>query len=192
MSVHAKEHLSQIFPKLEVFLDSCSVENELKPSNVGVLEAVVKIVIGQMLSRKAAGTIFNRVKIILDSDPNLLCAKKEDLVALGVSNSKAKTIIGFAAMYSVNPDRFEGWPALSYQELQKEVDSIWGISTWTASMLAIFHFGSEDVFPYQDGTIKKALEKLQSHGVDLDPEEAKPYQSYLALYLWRFIDEKII
>jgi len=192
MTVKIRKKLVATYPEIEELLTSCSSIDKLKPREVNVLEAVVKIVIGQMLSRHAAETIFQRVKCLMIKDPSLLSINPEDFYLCGVSKQKTKAIMLFSEKYSANSSRFDKWSSISFEELSKEVELIWGISTWTASMLAIFYFAFEDVFPYKDGTIQRALEKLKERGIFIKPELATPYRSYLALYLWKFIDDELI
>lgn len=66
------------------------------------------------------------------------------------------------------------------------------MSDWTASILAIFHFGHEDVFPHNDGSINRALSKIGYVPENFDPLPAALYRSYLAMYLWSILDRNII
>ena len=65
---------------------------------------------------------------------------------------------------------------------------------WTASILALFYVGHEDVFPAGDGSLQRAITALQRIGTKrsrrykFDPERAQPFRSYLALYLWQALD----
>lgn len=186
-----QKYLINTYPKLEELFNAVETIPSLAPSSIPLEQAVVKIVIGQMLSRKAADTIYLRLSG-LTKNSNLYELSPEALLQAGVSNRKAKTITGFLKEYQKEKNRFNNWKNLEFNELSKEVNSIWGLSDWTASMLAIFHFANEDVFPYKDGTIKRALEKLEQEGIVLNIDLARPYSSYLALYLWRFIDSKVI
>jgi len=68
----------------------------------------------------------------------------------------------------------------------------WGLSNWSASILAIFYFGFEDVYPENDGSIRRVTRLLEQKGITFDPEQASPYRSYLALYLWEILDRKMI
>lgn len=192
MSAKIKIHILSIAPQLKPILDQCATIPRIKSKNDNVLDAVIKAVVGQMLSLAAANTIYNRINIARKADHSYTGLKEAELRACGVSQRKALTIIKFAELYSRDPQRFLNWENLSYDELRKEVNQIWGISDWTASMLAIFTFGLEDVFPERDGTIKRAIDRLEARGVVLVPDEFSPYRSYLALYLWAMIDDNLI
>ncbi|MEO2268719.1 hypothetical protein V1358_15525 [Pseudoalteromonas sp. YIC-656] len=193
MTEHIKRYIQKQYPNLIELTEECSSVEAIIPSEFNTITAVTKIIVGQMLSRKAAETIYSRVQSGLDkSKKDLHEITISELREAGVSQRKAQAITNFFKLYKTDPAKFNNWQHLDYQELYEQVSTIWGISSWTASMLAIFHYANEDVFPYSDGTIKRALERLQHRGINIDPSLAKPYRSYLALYLWKFIDEQII
>ncbi|AQM71145.1 hypothetical protein Vca1114GL_04728 [Vibrio campbellii] len=192
MSEIIRKHLMCTYPALAEHIQKCDVIEEKKPSDDKVLTILIQTVIGQMLSRKAAETIFNRVESRIQVVGQLGFLKEEDFTSCGVSKRKAKSILLLIERETIEPDYFESWRTLSYIELQNVINEFWGIGEWTASMLAIFHFGNHDVFPYKDGTIQRALSLLEAQGIKINPELASPYRSHLALYLWQMIDAKII
>ena len=110
----------------------------------------------------------------------------------GISNSKAKAIKLFAEQYFNDINRYENWRNLDSPGLFSEINKHWGLSHWSASMLAIFYFGFEDVYPVNDGSIKRITGLLEQKGITFEPEKAAPYRSYLALYLWEMLDRKMI
>ncbi|TPW11131.1 MAG: 3-methyladenine DNA glycosylase, partial [Halothiobacillaceae bacterium] len=67
-----------------------------------------------------------------------------------------------------------------------------GLSRWSASMLGIFYFAMEDIYPEIDGTIMRVQRLLQGRNIELNPEAVSPYRSYLALYLWKLLDEGLL
>lgn len=173
-------------------MQSCSDFQSIARREERVLIAVIRTVIGQMLSRKAAQKIFGRIELLMKDDPELAQVTVEDLLAAGASRSKAKTILNFAKCYAADRTRYDNWAKLSYEELQVEVCQMWGMSTWSASILAIFYFAHENVFPDQDGMIKKALKLLEARKIQIDPERCAPYKTYLAIFLWKLVDEDLI
>ena len=186
------KYLELAYPELAPTIKKSSPLKPLKAQNICILRAVTKVVIGQMLSRQAASTIFSRVEPMFEVDKTLRSFKPQDFRIHGVSGNKAKTILLFSELYFEQPERFKQWPNLSLIELQAEVQNIWGISDWTISMLALFYFGNKDVFPTKDGTINKVLKLLNDKKIKIEPEKAKPYRSYLALILWKIKDEGLI
>ncbi|WP_210472604.1 DNA-3-methyladenine glycosylase family protein [Vibrio crassostreae] len=187
----AKNHIYEVNAELVEYIEQVSIV-KIEPHDIDLVKVVSKIIVGQMLSRQAAETIFGRLEHLFNESSSLLGCEESDLTKHGVSRNKAKAILNFARMYSEDKARFDNWPNLSFGELRKESKDIWGISDWSLSILALFHFGHEDVFPDKDGTLKRALNRLEELGVNVDPDLSAPYRSYLALYLWKLIDEKVI
>mgnify|MGYP000320632535 CR=1 FL=1 len=50
------------YPNLSIYLANLSTVEQIEPNNSSVLSAISKIIIGQMLSRKSASTIFQRAE----------------------------------------------------------------------------------------------------------------------------------
>ncbi|MEA4886179.1 MAG: hypothetical protein VB063_05785 [Bacteroides graminisolvens] len=177
----------------ELFLNS-PVIKKITPSGLAVPAAITKIVIGQMLSRAAASTIFQRAANLADTlgtKPWLL--SKQNLISCGISSRKAETIIFFGTQYEQNMYDFEMWPSLEYEHLEKIICSFPGLGEWSTAILCLFHFGHEDIFPSTDGTIKRALRAIcDKYQFQLNPLLAKPYRSYLSLYLWQAIDLNLV
>ena len=106
-----------------------------------------------------------------------------------MSRGKIRSIHEFRDCYKKDRDRYERWRKLPFKELEEEVDSIWGISTWTAEMLAMFYFGHKDVFPSKDLAINRGVELICRH-IDsgFEPNEGAPYRTLLARCIWRSIE----
>lgn len=182
------------YPRCRELFSNSPLIQKIVPSGLAVPLAITKIVIGQMLSRPAASTIFQRavdLAVALGTEPWLL--SKQNLISCGMSNRKAETIIYFGAQYKLKLYDFEMWPNLEYEHLGKIICSFPGLGEWSTAILCLFHFGHEDVFPSTDGTIKRSLRAIgDKYRFELDPSLAKPYRSYLSLYLWQAIDLDII
>jgi DNA-3-methyladenine glycosylase II len=189
-----KKLIQNSYPELSKLLAAVEPVEPLVPLPITVLDAVSHIVIGQMLSRKATKTIINKaVKLSINKKlPGIACLPDTDLRNCGVSGRKSKTIHLFADHYHKNKQKIENWRNLSPENLYNEVNSHWGLSDWSASMLGIFYFGLEDIFPFEDGSIKKALKNLHSINIFINPHLVAPYKSYLALYLWKLLDSNMI
>ncbi|MCE8526862.1 DNA-3-methyladenine glycosylase 2 family protein [Ruegeria pomeroyi] len=186
------KYLREGYPKLRPMLDTVGPVELPKPKPVHLPEAVVTIITGQMLSNAAASAIVNRL-FQASSDcgaEELFAIPEENLLKCGLSRRKVKSIKEFGAVYCKEPDRYREWPALSYEDLREEVCRHWGLSDWTAEMLAIFHFGHEDVFPTADGTIKRAVSLVRLHlDPDFSPDNARPHRTALARALWASVDK---
>ena len=138
-----------------------------------------------MLSRKAASTIIHKAEILAaqEGKNEIALLSEKEIQSCGISSSKAKAIKLFAEQYFNDVNRYENWRNLESVRLFAEVNNHWGLSHWSASMLAIFYFGFEDVYPVNDGSIKRITGLLEQKGITFEPDKAAPYRSYLALYL---------
>lgn len=201
MTHEAKIYLAHTYPDHADLFELIPPVEQISGKTANVPEAVLRVVIGQMLSRAAARTIFDRVITTArmeQSEPWMLEASR--LKSCGLSSSKSKTIIEFRHKYLTHPAKYDRWPTLAHEVLQEEICEHWGMSYWTAGILSLFYFGNEDVFPKGDASLEKAIRKLTArcankkrHNIKvLDAEQASPYRSYLALYLWRALDSEFI
>jgi DNA-3-methyladenine glycosylase II len=180
-------------PELNKFIARVDPVEPLTTLNISVLDAVSHIVIGQMLSRKAAQTIINKtVKLSIEKKlPGIGSLSDSELRLCGLSRRKAKSIYLFADFYHKNRSEIENWRNLSEADLYTQVRQHWGLSDWSAAMLGIFYFGLEDIFPFGDGSIKRAIKILESINIPINPQLVAPYRSYLALYIWKFLDNNL-
>lgn len=153
--------------------------------------AVTEVVIGQMLSRQAAKTIFDRVVRAAEEQNLSECylLGEIQLKSLGLSGRKATAVCKFGFQYEQDKKLYENWRNLPHSELTTEVCKHWGLSFWTADMLGIFYFANQDVFPKNDGTIRKAMtQHHERDGILITAELASPYKTFLALTLWHLVD----
>jgi DNA-3-methyladenine glycosylase II len=189
-----KKRLIIACPGLDDYLPDGILIERIRPKETTVIAAVSKVVIGQMLSRQAAATIYHRAFDLAAERQKAEIAQlsENELRSCGLSHPKTKAIKLFAEKYFNNIDEYEGWKNLDKSRLVFEVNKHWGLSHWTASMLAIFYFGIEDFYPINDGSIKRITRVLEDKGVILDIEKTAPYRSYLALYLWKILDDNLI
>ena len=190
------QHLTTAYPHLSSFLRKVPPLEALKPQSLPIAEAVTKIVVGQMLSRDAADSIYSRLTAVrtrreLEGSWKL---SEADLLDCGLSRRKVRTIREFAACYERDPTKFEVWRTLDCLELRAAVSKHWGLSQWSADMLAIFYFAMPDVFPEKDGTIVRVRQILEEHYLPgpLDPELARPFRTFLSRYMWSLLDRGIL
>ena len=185
------EQLRQIYPKLSSFFEA--VEGVTYPDvpDISLKNAMVRVVNSQMLSTSAATAILNRIEAKADEQhcESMTDLSKEDFRSCGMSGGKIRSIHEFRDRYTEDPDQYEAWRQLAFDELLIEVDKIWGISTWTAEMLAMFYFGHRDVFPTKDLAINKGVALVKTHLDDeFETDKASPYRTLLARCIWRSFD----
>lgn len=165
------------------------------PTRTTVAASLVHIAAGQMLSRLAAQTILGRMTAALERQglDHLYHLDAETLRSCGLSGRKARTVKAIADLADKEGARLEGWRTLAWEDLRREVGSVWGLGDWSAGVLAIFDFGLPDVFPLGDGSLVRAMRLIEQRHMDLGEtfphERASPYGSYLAVTLWAALDD---
>jgi DNA-3-methyladenine glycosylase II len=161
--------------------------------------ALVRAVVYQQLSGKAAGTIHGRVIALWPDkehpDPeDLLEAPPEKLRGAGLSRQK------IAALKDVSQKRIDGvipearkLSRMSNEEIIERLTQARGVGQWTVEMYLMFTLGRPDVLPIDDLGVRKGAEKLYRR--KFTPKELgkygerwAPYRSAAAWHLWRFID----
>lgn len=186
-----KQHLIDTQPGIDLLLLQLPERGLLVPSKTPAIEALPRIIIRQMLSLKASATIIGRVEqrakdVGIDG---IAFLPSDELISCGVSRSKAAAINSVSQCWQTEPDRVAAWSKMGSTELINDVTRLKGVGPWTASILAMFHFAHEDLFPIQDSSLRKAISLLKDQDIFILPERAQPYRSYLACYLWDMLDQ---
>ncbi len=199
MSIRVKRHLQARYPELAALLGAMKTVPPLKRRDVPLPEALVRVVTGQMLSSQAAQTIYERVKAAAQAEDlqGSWLLDQDRLRACGLSGAKARTIGAMGAQIGADPLALDRWYALPPEELLDQIRQFRGMGPWTASIIALFYVGHEDIFPAADGSIQRAVALLEARsgkrrGRRFDPDLAAPYRSYLAMYLWRALDTGLL
>lgn len=157
--------------------------------------ALLRAIVGQQLSTKAARTIYGRVCDLFGgttpSPEQLLEASEKDLRACGLSGRKVEYIRDLAAHVLSGELELERLGDLADQEVIEEIVAVRGLGQWTAEMFLIFHLERPDVLSGGDLGIRKAvqieygLEEMPTPQRVLEIGEAwRPHRSLASLYLW--------
>lgn len=191
----ALEHLRHSDPILAAIIDRvgpCRMQYS-EPT----FEALVRSIVYQQLSGKAASTIFGRVaQAVGEITPDRLAAKSaEELRPLGLSGQKAKYILDLAEKTLTGVVRFQDLPALADDAVIAHLTQVKGVGVWTAHMFLIFALRRPDVLPTGDLGIRNATQRAYGLKEAPKPEKLKnlarkwrPYASVASWYLWRSID----
>jgi DNA-3-methyladenine glycosylase II len=157
--------------------------------------ALLRAIVGQQLSTKAARTIYGRVLELFDgSTPTpeqLLEAEEADLRAAGLSGRKVEYIRDLASHVLDGELELDRLGDLSDEEVIEEIVAVRGLGVWTAEMFLIFHLERPDVLSGGDLGIRKAIQI--EYGLEEMPaptrvleigEPWRPHRSLASLYLW--------
>ena len=162
--------------------------------------SLAEAVVHQQLTRKAAATIFARLKAAIgEAQPTpaaLLSAPPDRLREAGLSAAKVlalrdlaeKTIDGTVpklALLRRLPD----------DAIVERLTAVRGIGRWTVEMLLLFRLGRPDVLPLDDLGIRKGFARTFGLRELPAPKEVarrgerwRPYRSVASWYLWRSLD----
>jgi len=157
--------------------------------------ALLRAIVGQQLSTKAARTIYLRVLDIFGgttpSPEQLLEASEADLRGAGLSGRKVEYVRDLAGHVISGELELERLDDLADEQVIVEIVAVRGLGRWTAEMFLMFHLERPDVLSGGDLGIRKAIQI--EYGLDEMPtaqetveigERWSPYRSLASLYLW--------
>ncbi len=167
--------------------------------DINYFEALVRSIVYQQLSGKAAATIHKRFKDLFNNDQNLspsivLDKSHDELRSVGLSSQKSSYIHNIANAFKAGivPDNID---TISDDKVIECLTTIKGVGLWTAQMFLMFTLNRPDVFPVTDLGIQKGfqlyfqLDELPKP--DLMIKKAEPWVPYRTLaswYLWRLVE----
>lgn len=164
-------------------------------------ESLVRAIAHQQLHGKAAETILNRM---LGKFPRRAFPKPEQILSLsaqelrdcGYSGNKVKSIHDIAqkTLDGVVPSK-RAIQKMSNDEIIERLTQIYGVGRWTVEMLLIFQLGRWDIWPVDDFGVRKGFSVWKKKKAMLTAKQIKPYgrkwepyQTVVALHLWREAD----
>jgi DNA-3-methyladenine glycosylase II len=161
--------------------------------------ALLRAIVGQQLSTKAARTIYERLLEQFDSHTptprELLDADPERLRSAGLSRAKVTYLRDLAERIEDGDLELDRLAELPDEEVAEQLTAVKGLGAWTVDMFLIFHLGRPDVLPVGDLGIRRAAQI--AYGLDDLPDAAelervaqpwRPWRSLACLYLWRSLD----
>ncbi len=157
--------------------------------------ALLRAIVGQQLSTKAARTIYLRVLDLFDgrtpAPEQLLDATVDDLRGAGLSGRKVSYIRDLASHVLSGELELDRLDQLSDEQAIEEIVAVRGLGQWTAEMFLLFHLERPDVLSGGDLGIRRAIQI--EYGLDQMPsptrvveigEPWRPHRSLASLYLW--------
>ena len=157
--------------------------------------ALLRAIVGQQLSTKAARTIYLRVLDLFGgttpSPEQLLEASEEDLRACGLSGRKTEYVRDLARHVLSGELELDRLGELGDEQVIEEISAVRGLGRWTAEMFLLFHLQRPDVLSGGDLGIRKAIQV--EYGLEEMPtptrvieigEPWRPHRSLASLYLW--------
>lgn len=164
--------------------------------------SLMRAIVGQQLSVKAAATIWGRfLQLFKDGypDPKILLKLKDDkLRSAGLSYQKAGYLKNIAAFSIDKTLDYKKLKTKKDEELIEYLVEIKGVGRWTVEMILMFNLNREDVFPRDDLGIQNGIKNLYRincetkkdlfREMELIAENWRPYRTLACMYVWRHKD----
>jgi DNA-3-methyladenine glycosylase II len=152
-------------------------------------------VVGQQVSAKAAAAIYDRVLALFGgrtpAPAELLAVEPDALRAAGLSGRKVEYVRDLARHVESGELELDRLAELSDDEVVAEISAIRGLGVWSAQMFLIFQLARPDVLPTGDLGIRRAVQI--EYGLDELPgpdeltriaEPWRPNRTLACIYLW--------
>jgi DNA-3-methyladenine glycosylase II len=195
----ALSHLRKVDPALGAVINRVG-PFKLEPRADGThFDHVVRSIVGQQLSGKAAQTIYGRVLDLTGGNrptpADFLKFPDATLRAAGLSGRKVEYVKELARRTHDGSLALMKIHEMDDDSVMKTLVSVRGIGPWTAQMVLMFRLGRPDIFPELDLGVQKAVKKLRRMRKLPTPAQMEkigrtyaPYRTYAAWYLWRSLE----
>ena len=164
--------------------------------------ALVRAIVGQQLSVKAAASIYARLTARFEGRPptpqEILVDDPEELrAAAGLSRAKTGFLRSLAEHVLGGELELERLGELDDEQVIAELTAVKGIGTWSAHMFLMFHLQRPDILPVGDLGIRRAIER--GYGLQELPEATqmediampwRPHRTLAGRYLWRSLSNE--
>jgi DNA-3-methyladenine glycosylase II len=162
--------------------------------------ALVRSIVGQQLSTKAARAIYERLLAHFGghtpTPEEVLAADPEEMrVAAGLSHAKVGFLRSLAEHSLDGSLELAKLNDLPDDDVTAELVAVKGIGAWTADMFLLFHLQRPDVLAVGDLGIRRAA--MIAYELEEPPSPAelteiaepwRPFRSVACRYLWRSLD----
>jgi AraC family transcriptional regulator of adaptative response / DNA-3-methyladenine glycosylase II len=162
-------------------------------------ELAARAVVGQQISVRAARTVLGRIARefgealtpaaggtparLFPTAERIAALATDDLVALGPTRARARTLIAVAAAIAAGRIRLE--PESDVDATIRELVALPGIGTWTANYIAMRALRWPDAFLAGDRVVLKALGETRAARALRASEAWRPWRAYAVMHLWR-------
>lgn len=160
-------------------------------SNLRFQQYLIKTIVGQQISTKAAASIWKKVQEGLQQIKNFKDKNLHQVLrSCGLSERKAhyaQGVLENSQVARANRKQLKSLDSKTYASMLLDLK---GIGPWTVEMSRIFYLGDEDVLSEGDYGIQVAHKKMfKNEKLSQDfYNNYAPYRTYVSLYLWRSLD----
>jgi DNA-3-methyladenine glycosylase II len=197
-------HLRAADPVMAQLVDEhgAHVRRDLKEERVhDAYGALLRSIVGQQLSTKAARTIYLRMLELFGghapTPQQLLAADPDAIRAAGLSRPKISYLRDLAEHVEYGELELDRLDELPDEQVIEQLTAVKGIGEWSAHMFLMFHLGRPDVLPVGDQGIRRAVQVQYGLRKLPDPKRLekiarpwRPHRTLACLYLWSSLDNK--
>jgi 3-methyladenine DNA glycosylase/8-oxoguanine DNA glycosylase len=162
-------------------------------------QALVRSIVFQQLSGKAAGTILSRFNALYPNGAptpeQVLATTDEVMRSVGLSRQKIGYLRDLAAKVVSDELPLHEVESMADDDLIDHLVQVKGIGRWTAQMFLMFRLGRLDVLPELDLGIQNAIKRAYRKRKRPTPKDVKkigakwsPHSTVACWYLWRSLD----
>ena len=198
--VKGSNHLAKCDRKLKKIIQFHGPAALAIGKNRTPFQMLLRTIIGQQLSVKAAESIHSRLSSILIgsiSPKRFIRLDKKQLRQCGLSNNKIETLIKVAQLFLEKEFPTKNLlKSYSDEEVEYLFIKIKGIGKWTCDIVKLFHLRRFDTFPEGDLGVRNGFKKY--YGFDIDSKEAEkiiknwsPFRGIACWYLWRLAEYSV-
>ena len=158
---------------------------------------LVRSIVGQQISVKAAETIWQKLIIaITKATPhNILNSNESLLRGCGLSYRKISYLQDLSRHFTQGILNETLWNEMDDESIIAQLTRVKGIGRWSAEMFLIFHMLRPDILPMDDIGLQRAIRvhynanrPLDKHAMRAIATTWQPWRSVATWYLWRSLD----
>tara|TARA_Y100001936_G_scaffold146000_2_gene142369 strand:+ start:10290 stop:10892 length:603 start_codon:yes stop_codon:yes gene_type:complete len=166
-------------------------------SNDDAFSTLVRSIIGQQISIKAAENIWNKLinNVSQIRADNIFNFENSALKNCGLSQRKIDYIRDLSSYFINNNFNEVVWSKMDDEVIISELVQVKGVGRWTAEMFLIFYMLRPNVFPVNDYGLKRAMNMHYNDNKSLNKNEIyeisdnwKPWRSVATWYLWQSLN----
>lgn len=191
-------HLKRVDPILAKVIEAvgpCRIQLRTDGTHY---QALVRSIVYQQLSGKAAGTIHSRLNALYGGTPEphaVLATSDQQLRAVGLSRQKIGYLRDLSAKVVSGELPLDAVHEMGDDDLIEHLVQVKGIGRWTAQMFLMFRLGRLNVLPELDLGIQNAIRRAYHKRKRPGPKDVRkigakwsPHSTVACWYLWRSLE----
>ena len=179
-----------------------SDSQEGRPGREDHYGALVRAIVGQQLSVRAARAIYGRLTARFGerapTPAEILADDAEELrAAAGLSRAKVGFLRSLAEHVISGELELERLDELEDERVIAELVAVKGLGTWSAHMFLMFQLERPDVLPVGDLGIRRAIERAyalhelpDAAAIEQIADAWRPHRTLACRYLWRSLQNE--